>query len=423
MAPVTEPRPARFGTSWPLHVAAAAVVALGIAAQIMRPLAPDLGAPPAPQTAFDAAFLARSAAYSRPLYVAVLAALVVRIAVIAAIALSPPGRRLVGRITKAVGKARPARAAAAVIAVAVIAVDLLIAPLAFWAGYVHSGNFGLRTQGVGGWLYDWAVLHVPVWLGVGLLALIGYWVARRWPRAWPPVAGLAAGVAAAVVTFASPLLFEPLLYDFRPLPDGDVRDEVVAVLDAAGEDVAGILVADASRRSTRQNAYVSGYGASQRVVLYDTLVQERPPAEVGVVLAHELAHKRNADVVRFVLLAAAGTLVAAYALDMVGRRRTRAGRQAGVADPSAAAVVLLTVVVLNTLSMPVQSFVSRRAEAAADLGSLDFTAAPEVFAAMQDGLTRTNLSEPLPPAAVTWWWGSHPSTMARLGMARWWQQR
>ena len=395
----------------------------GVGAQIVRPLAPDLGAPPPPTSAFDVAFIARAAEYRTPLYMAAAAALLLRLALFAALALTARGRRIVERVVQGVGERRPARAAAAVITVAVVAADLLIAPLSFWAGYVHDGRFGLRTQGLSGWSYDWLVLHGPVWLGVAVLALTGYWVARRWPTRWPPVAGLAAGAAAAVVAFASPLVLEPLVNEFTPLADGPTRDAVVAVLDRAGEDVGAILVADASRRSTRENAYISGFGASERVVLYDTLLEQRTPDEVGVVLAHELVHQRNADVLRFVLLAAAGTLVAAYTLAAVTRRRTREGRQAAPADPRGAAVVALTLVLLNIASMPVQSFVSRRAEAAADLGSLELTDAPDVFAAMQRGLTESNLSEPLPPPAVTWWWGSHPSTMARLEMARWWQQR
>ena len=406
-----------------LHALAGLVFVGAVLAQLLRPMAPDLGPAPPPGAEFDAAFLARAAAYRTPLYIAATAALLIRITVFAVVALSTAGRALVDRAVARIGVQRPARAAAVVITGVVIAADLAIAPLSFWAGYIHDGRFGLRTQGMGGWAYDWAVLHAPVWIGVAVLALVGYWAAARWPLRWPPVAGLAAGLAAAVVIFASPLVFEPLVNDFTGLADGPVRDEVVAVLDRAGEDVAAILVADASRRSIRENAYISGFGSSERVVLYDTLIKQRTPEEVGVVLAHELVHKRNADILRFVGLAAAGALIAAYAVDAVTRRRTRSGRQATPADPRGAAVVALTLLVLNIASMPVQSFISRRAESAADLGSLQLTDNPDVFAAMQVGLTTTNVSEPLPPAPVTWWWGSHPSTMARLEMARWWRQR
>lgn len=418
-------RPWEQAPRWHLAVHAVAAIALiaGVAAQVARPVAPNLGAPPAATSAFDAAFVARAAAYQRPLYVALIVALLLRVGVAVIVALTPWGRRVADRVVARVGRHRPARAATAVITLIVIATDLVILPLSFWAGFVHDGAYGLRTQGLAGWAYDWAVVHVPVWLGVAVTALIGYWIVRRAPRLWPPLAGLGAGLALGVVAFVSPVLLEPLSYRFEPLEPGPVRDEVERVLAAGDEDVDAILVADASRRSTRQNAYISGFGASERVVLYDTLVEQRPPAEVGVVLAHEVAHKQNADVTRFVLLSVSGGVIATYALGWVVRRRSAAGRQRGQADPSAAAVVLLTVMLLNMAAVPVQSLISRRAEAAADLGSLQLTDAPEVFADMQVGLTTANLSEPRPPRVVTWWWGSHPPAMARLAMARWWEQQ
>lgn len=344
-----------------------------------------------------------------------------RLVVAVVVALTPFGRRLTARIIDRVGKQRPARAGAAVITVVVVATDVILLPLVFWARYIHDGAYGLRTQGVAGWAYDWAVVHAPVWIGVAVLALIGYRLPRYLPALWAPVAGVAVGLLGGLVAFASPLLLEPLSFRFEPLADGAVRAEVERVLAAAGEDVDEILVADASRRSTRQNAYISGLGSSERVVLYDTLVQQRPADEVGVVLAHELAHKRNADILRQVGLSVAGGVIGAYAVWGVVRRRSRAGRQDGDADPRGAAVVLLVIVVLHLLAAPVQSLISRRSEAAADLGALQLTAAPDTFARMQIGLTTANLSEPSPPDLVQWWWGSHPSAMARLTMARWWE--
>ena len=411
------------GRAWLVHGAALVLLVVGVGAQLVRPLAPDLGPAAPPQTAFDATYLALAAAYRRPLYIAAFVELLARVGAAAALALTPWGRRVVAVIVARVGDHRPARAATVVVTTAVVAIDLLLLPLVFWAGFVHDGNYGLRAQGLAGWLSDWSVYHVPVWLGVAALTLVGYRLPVWWPRLWAPVAGIGAGLVAGVLAFASPLVLEPLMYSFDPLPEGPVRAEVERVLVGAGEEVGAVVVADASRRSSRQNAYISGLGASERVVLYDTLVADRPPDEVGMILAHEIAHKHNGDIARFVGLSLAGGIVGSYVVAAVVGRRTAAGRQSGPADPRAAGVVALTVVLLSVASMPLQSYVSRRAEAAADLKSLAFTDAPDVFARMQRGLTEVNLSHPSPPAVVTWWWGTHPPTMARLTMARWWEQR
>lgn len=410
-------------TSWPWHTAAVAVALAGIVAQLLRPLAPDLGAPPAPQTVFDDAFLARAAAYSGPLYLAAVIAVVTRVGVATAMVAVPATRRILQRIIDRIGTQRPARAAAAAVAAVVVITDVVLLPLTFWAGYVHEGAYGLRTQGLGGWAYDWAVAHIPVWMAIAVLALLGFWLLRVRPAGWAPLAGLAAGAAGVVVIFASPLVLEPLSYRFTSLPAGPVRDEVEHVIAAAGERVNDIVVADASRRTVRQNAYISGLGSSRRVVLYDTLVDGRPPEEVGIVLGHELAHQRHGDIWRYGLFGFTGSVTAAYVLAVVLRRQVRTGRLRSLHDPAAAGIVVVTLLLLNVVSQPVQSAVSRRAEAAADLVALDLTGEPAVFSAMQQGLARANLSQPLPPRWISWWRGSHPAPMARIAMARWWDSR
>ncbi len=403
-----------------LHVAAAAIVVVGVLAQVFRSLAPPLGDLVAPSAVFDADHLQLAAAFRRPLYVLGAVALLVRLAIAVAAAATPTGRRLVDAVVGRVGERRPARAFAAAVLVVAVATDLVLLPIAFWSGFVHEGAYGLRTQGLAGWAYDWMVGHLPVWLGVGVLALGGFTLARRLPRTWPAVGGMTAAVLGAAVAFGAPLVLEPLRFDLRPLPDGPVRAEVEAVLERAGEPVDRILVADASRRTTRQNAYVSGLGSTRRVVLYDTLVADRPADEVGVVLAHELGHDRNRDVLRSTALSAAGAIVTAYAVRALLRARVRRGLQSRVADPRAAAVVVAAIVVLTTLSLPLQSFVSRRAEAAADLAALNLTADPATFTRMQVALTRSNLGEPAPPRWAAVLWASHPAPVARLTMAMRW---
>ncbi|HVM14129.1 MAG TPA: M48 family metalloprotease, partial [Egibacteraceae bacterium] len=280
------------------HGVAGLVVAAGVAAQVLRPLAPDLGPAPPPTAWFDAAHLAHVHAYRRPLYAVGAVVLVLRLTLPCLVAFTRTGGRLVDRVVRRVGEGRPARAAAVVVLAAVISADVLVLPLAFWTGYLHEGAFGFRTQGPAGWTYDWLVDKVPVWLVVGGLVLSGYGVARRLPRAWPPVAGLGAAAFTVLLVFASPLVLQPLIFDTKPVPPGPLRTEVERVLAASGQDVDRIVIADASRRTTKRNARISGLGASRRVVLYDTLLQSHPVDEVGLVLAHEASHARNADLVR-----------------------------------------------------------------------------------------------------------------------------
>jgi STE24 endopeptidase len=408
---------ARWAAPWAL---VALVVAAGIAAQVLRPLAPPVGPVPDAARWFDAAHLELVDAYWRPVYRAGLLSLLLRVGVPLLVALSPPGRRLVRRIVEAVGPDRPARAAAAVVLAIVIGTDLVLAPLAFWAGYLHEGAFGFRVQGFGGWARDWLVVRGPGWIAAGTLTLAGFWLARRMPRTWPLVAGLAGAGLTALLVFAAPVVLEPLRFSTIPLEDGPLREEVTAVVDRSGLQAERVLVADASRRTIRHNAYISGLGRTRRVVLYDTLVDERPVDEVAMVVAHELGHERNHDLARGTATGAAGAVLAALAIGLLVRWRVTTGRQRSVTDPTGVAAIVALVVVLNAVSLPVQNALSRRAEAAADLAALELTRDPETFVAMNRELSLRNLSDPGPPTWARALWSSHPSTAERLAMGERW---
>lgn len=413
-APDSQPR-------WPLlalWAIAGAVVVVGVAGQLWRPVAPDLGPPPDPRDLFDAAHLARVQAYQGPKRLLGLLALAVQVGVPVAAVVTRRGRRAVDAVARrSGGERRPALAAAAVGVAVVAATELAVLPLAFWSGFVHDGAFGLRTQGLAGWAGDRVLALAPALLLTAVGLAVASVVVRRLPRAWPPLLGLAAAGLAAVVVTLSPLLLEPLRFDFTPLPQGQVRDRVTALLERADVQVDALLVADASRRTTRQNAYVSGLGGTRRVVLYDTLLAARSPAEIGAVFAHELAHHLHRDVPRGTLLGAAGTILATAAVAAALRRQVAGGRLRAQGDPRGAAVVVAVVVVLSALSLPLQQLLSRRAEAAADHAALQLAGDPAAMAALIAGLAHANLTDPAPPAWAYLLWSSHPTPAARLGMA------
>lgn len=414
-APPVPPRGGRWVVA--AHLAAGAVVVAGVLAQFLRPLAPPLSALPDPAAFFPPEHLARVAAYSAPLTVVRVAGLALRVAVPLLAVTTPPGRRLIA----ALGRGRSAALVTAAVAVGlVVLVDLALLPLNLWAGFVHEGVWGFRTQGLSGWARDWLVVRAPGWAAVAAGAAGLAVAVRRLPRAWPPVAGLAGAALTVVLVVIAPAVLEPLQFRFTPLADGPVRAEVERVLAAAGADVDTILVADASRRTTKENAYVSGLGATRRVVLYDTLLRGQPPEQVGLVLAHELGHARNGDVARGTLLAAAGAVGGAYVLAGVQRLRRRRGLAAAPGDPRAVAAAVATLLVLGVATLPAETWVSRRAEAAADLASLELTGDPQTFLAMQEGLSRANLSDPAPPAWARLLWWTHPPAAARLQMGVEW---
>jgi STE24 endopeptidase len=187
-----------------------------------------------------------------------------------------------------------------------------------------------------------------------------------------------------------------------------------------GVPVRDVLVADASRRTRAVNAYVSGFGPTRRIVVYDTMLTEATPDEVVSVVAHELGHAKDNDVLTGTVIGALGTGAAVIVLYLLG---SWAGllRSAGVTsigEPRAIALLIAVSTLAGLAAAPAQAFVSRRIEARADAHALALTGDPATFEAMQRRLGSVNLSDPDPPAWEHVLFGSHPSTVERMAAAR-----
>jgi STE24 endopeptidase len=176
--------------------------------------------------------------------------------------------------------------------------------------------------------------------------------------------------------------------------------------------VRDVLVADASRRTTKVNAYVSGLAGTRRVVLYDTLLEAAGAPEVRLIVAHELGHRRNRDVLKGTLLAMAGAAVAVLVLwATLGTR---------VASPRELPQALLLLAALELAGLAPAAALSRRWERRADLCSLELTGDLAAFERAHVELARSNLSDLAPPRLVYLLLFTHPPPPERLALGRAW---
>jgi STE24 endopeptidase len=230
---------------------------------------------------------------------------------------------------------------------------------------------------------------------------------------------------------AGPVLIEPLFNRFTPLDPGPLRTRLLDLAAEMAVPVGDVLVADASRRTTRVNAYVSGLGRTRRVVVYDTLLAAAGPAspagadEVTLVAAHELAHVRHRDVlwgtIGAAALAAVSVLAAVAVFDLEPVRRALGIE--GLGDPMAVSGLLLLGSVAGLAVSPVASAISRWAEARADWVSLEVTRDPVTAVAVERRLALENRADLRPSKLLLVLFASHPSTMARIAQAWLWAER
>ncbi|WP_030145063.1 M48 family metallopeptidase [Spirillospora albida] len=377
-----------------------------------------------PAADFTAAEIARSRAFDAAINPPAYAGLVAGLAVLLVLGLTPAGARFLGWATARVRR-WPLRVA---VASAALATLLRAAGLPFdiWGESVLR-RYGLSTQTHAAWLADQAKSLAVTWVISTIALLLLYAVMRRFPRYW--WTGAAAGGFGLVVTvsFLYPVAIEPVFNEFRPMPAGRLRTDLLAMAERDGVPVQDILVADASRRTTALNAYVSGFGSTRRIVLYDTL-EGAAPAKIKAIVAHELGHAERGDVLWGTLVGAmgvAGAICLLYPLLTSRRLLRRAGvdGEGGAADPRSLALLLALVAVATQLAAPVQHAVSRHVEARADAHALDLTRDPAGFAQMQRELSVRNISDLSPDALEYLLWLSHPPGPSRIAMARDWARQ
>ncbi len=364
---------------------------------------------------FAPAEIERAAAYHRPLYRALGVDFALELGVLAAIVFGPPGDWLAG-FTGGAWWAQVLELSALVLGVSA----LVRLPLSFWRGWVYERRWGFSTQTFRGWLSDRVkglVLGVML-TGAGLLLLIGS--VRAWPGRWPAVAAPGAAVFALVLSLLAPLLFERLFNRFWPLPDASLVADLTALSEGAGVPVRTILVADASRRTRKSNAYVSGIGPTRRLVLFDTLLEDTPRPQLRGVVAHELGHRRYRHVAVGTALTMAGAAAAVLVVWGVlsWDALVSAAGASGPGDPRVVPLILLTFLVLELLALPFGTWVSRRWERTADRFALEMTGDGEAMEHLHRRLASANLSDLDPPRALYVLLFSHPTPPERIAAAR-----
>lgn len=368
--------------------------------------------PVSPQEVFTTAQLTRADRYSslqRPL---AWASLGLTLLVTLVLGLTPLGARLLRRIPGwwwvrvAVGSGL------------LLLVTTLIALPFSLRMRAHDLDYGLTRQPFGSWAQDQVTSFAVGWVFAALPLVLVVGTARVSPRRWPLWTALAGMLLTVAASFVYPVVVEPLFNRFTPLAAGPLRDQILHLAEVEHVHVSDVLVADASRRTTTLNAYVSGFGSTRRVVVYDNLLHGTPRRETLVVVAHELGHARHGDVVLGTALAALGVVVGAGLLGLVIGPLSRRTGVGGAADPAAVALLTALITSGTLLAAPVQNTISRAIEARADRASLSATHDPQAFDRLQERLAATSVADPTPPAWSQLWFGSHPTALQRIGIER-----
>ena len=293
--------------------------------------------------------------------------------------------------------------------------DLISTPMSYYHTFVIEEKFGFNKSTPGLFFTDklkgWALMGV---LGGGLLALVMWfyqWAgASFWIYAW----GLIAFFTVFMNLFYSRLIV-PLFNKQEPLEAGRLKDQIEAYARKVGFELKNIFVIDGSKRSTKANAYFSGFGREKRVALFDTLIEDLEEDEIVAVLAHEVGHYKKNHIIVNLITSIAVTGLTLFVLSLF-INNPELSLAIGVSVPSFHAALLSFALLYSPISEGtglVMNYVSRRFEFQADRFAREtFDAAPLISSLKK--LSRKNLSNLTPHPAYVFVHYSHPPLARRI---------
>jgi Zn-dependent protease with chaperone function len=294
-------------------------------------------------------------------------------------------------------------------------------PFDAWRELSYDKRWEFSTQTVKGFVVDQVK---GVLLGIVLFSLLfaPLWAVIRATELWWVYGWLVMAAISLAIGVLAPVVIMPIFNKFTPLDDADLRDDLLALARQADADVSEVLVSDASRRSRKDNAFVTGMGKTRRIVLFDTILT-RPREQLRSVTAHELGHWKLHHIrrivpVQLVVLFAAFLVLRVLltwdaALDFAGVDSAR--------DPAALPLLLLAFGASGAVTNLVVTWMTRANEREADLFALRVTGDPTSFTEMIRSLSTDNLAD----LAPSWWrrvTQTHPPSAERMAMAQAWSE-
>ena len=290
-------------------------------------------------------------------------------------------------------------------------------------GFLLERRFNLSTQKFSSWIWDEAKGFLVGLVMGSVVVEVVYFTLRQWPQHWWMLAwALFMGMFILLVQLAPVVLF-PIFYKFEPLDNEDLRRRLVVLSERAGTRVRGVYRWKLSEKSKKANAALTGLGATRRIILADTLLDNYTPEEIEAVLAHELGHHVHRHILKSIFVQAAITLLGFWAANWTLHYAVDQHMFEELSDFADLPLLALVSVALSFLLMPALNAFSRFNERQADRYAFESISSVDPFITSMNKLAEQNLAERAPSRWVEWFFHSHPAISRRLAAAKEWGRK
>ena len=293
-------------------------------------------------------------------------------------------------------------------------------PISFWSSYIYDKKQGLVVQKLGSWFKDFFkslalgyVVTVPIFTGLYLLLPVANWWAY---------AGIAYFALMLFFNYIVPIVVFPWFYKTKPYTDKAQIAKLKALCRKAGVNISKILIAKESEKSVRANAVFMGFGATKRIILFDTLTDKFAPPEVETVVAHELGHYVNKDIWRGMAVDAVKVFPVLFIVDYILRQSVGSFGLSAISDIASLPLFLLSYSIIELAIMPLANTYWRHREARADYFAIDSTRKPDANASADKRLADIDLADDDPHSLLEFIFDNHPSIKKRVAMAEQWKK-
>lgn len=301
------------------------------------------------------------------------------------------------------------------IGIVAFASSLIDLPVLMWRTFVIEQRFGFNKMTLGMFFGD-QIKHGLIGAAIGAPAVAAVlWIMDSLGAAWWVYAWAFWLTFSLAMMVLYPTFIAPLFNKFEPMPAGELRSRIEALLERCGFRSDGLFVMDGSRRSAHGNAYFTGFGKGKRIVFFDTLLNRLGGDEIEAVLAHELGHYKHHHIWKRVGWIAAGSL-AFFALLGWLVDAPWFFEQLGVSSQGDAMALTLFALVIPVFSFPLSpilSLMSRKHEFEADAYAVAQTRADWLVTALVK-LYRDNASTLTPDPLYSQFYDSHPPAALRV---------
>jgi STE24 endopeptidase len=296
-----------------------------------------------------------------------------------------------------------------------LASDLINIPFSWYDTFIIEKKYGFNTMTLRTFITD----HIKSWflavvVGAPVLGLISWFYYLTGKHFWLYAWGLITVFSVFMNLFYSELIV-PFFNRQTPLPDGTLRKTIEDFAARAGFGLRDIFVIDGSKRSTKANAYFSGFGAKKRIVLYDTLLKEFDEEQITAVLAHEIGHYKKKHIIVSLVVSVMLTGLMLFLFSRIADN-PQLSEALGARESGFHLALIVFGILYSPLSLLIgliTNYISRKNEFAADRFVRE-NYNPSKLAEALKKLSVENLSNLMPHPAYVFFHYSHPPLLSRL---------